>query len=66
MNSVNRILDSYDYLTPELAVKHGISKFKFYKYLKDNNLEQVSRGIYISKDVQKLFFHMMKHFIFMD
>lgn len=50
MNSVNEILKSYDYLTPELAEKHGISKFKFYKYLSDNDFEQVGRGIYASTD----------------
>lgn len=50
MNSVNEILKPYDYLTPELAKKHGISKFKFYKYLSDNDFEQVGRGIYASKD----------------
>lgn len=50
MNSVNEILKPYDYLTPELAEKHGISKFKFYKYLSDNDFEQVSRGIYAAKD----------------
>lgn len=50
MNSVSEILKPYDYLTPELAEKHGISKFKFYKYLSDNDFEQVSRGIYAAKD----------------
>lgn len=50
MNNINEILKSYDYLTLELAEKHGISKYKFYKYVSENDLEQVARGIYAVKD----------------
>lgn len=43
-------LESYDYLTPEIARKNGISKFEFYKYVHDNEYEQVNHGIYVRKD----------------
>ena len=36
----------HDYITPKIAEKSGISKFKFYKYVKENGLEPVSHGIY--------------------
>lgn len=40
MDNINQVLKPYNYLTPELAKKHGISKFKFYKYVSDNDLER--------------------------
>lgn len=60
MSSRTEILQSYDYLTPEIASKHGISKFKFYKYLADNQFEKISHGFYVAKNdwVDELFiFH---------
>lgn len=50
MYNINEALKTYNYLTPELAKQHGISKFKFYKYVSDNDLEQVGRGVYAAKD----------------
>lgn len=50
MSNVHEILKAYDYLTPELAKKHGISKWQFYKYLNDNHFEQVGRDIYVLND----------------
>lgn len=47
---MNELAKNYEYLTPELAEKSGISKFKFYKYVRENNMEQVQRGIYVSKN----------------
>lgn len=36
-------------LTPKMAAELGISKFKFYKSVHENQLEQVGHGIYVSK-----------------
>ena len=41
------LLKKYAFITPKIAKQNGISK---YKYVRDNNLEQVERGIYASKD----------------
>lgn len=46
MNEVAELFQKYDYLTPKIAKESGISKFKFYQYVRENDLEQVSRGIY--------------------
>lgn len=44
-------LNELDYLMPSIAKENGISKWKFYKYIKDNDgVEKVSRGIYANKD----------------
>ena len=46
MNEMTRLVQNYDYLTARIAGKSGISKFKFYKYVRENGLEPVSRGVY--------------------
>ena len=46
MNEMTRLVQNHDYLTPRIAGKSGISKFKFYKYVRENGLEPVSRGVY--------------------
>lgn len=46
MNTMTELVHYHDYLTPGIAAKSGISKFKFYKYVRENGLEPVSRGIY--------------------
>ena len=50
MSKENELFRNCDYLTPEIARKNGISKARFYKYIHDNELEQVGHGIYIRKD----------------
>lgn len=35
------------FLTPQMARKKGISKYKFYNYVRKNNMEQVARGVYV-------------------
>lgn len=50
MNEMIKLVQNYDYLTPKIAKKSGISKFKFYKYVHANGLERVSHGIYSSGD----------------
>ena len=44
------LLKQYDYLTFKNAKDQGISKYKFYQYVKDNNLEKIDRGVYIQKN----------------
>lgn len=50
MDNMDEVFQKYHYLTPEIAKKNGISKFKFYKYVQENNLKQIRRGIYTVKD----------------
>lgn len=50
MNEMKKLLQYYNYLTPEIAKKSGISKFQFYKFIHENEYEKVGRGVYISKD----------------
>ncbi|MDO5336764.1 MAG: abortive phage infection protein [Eubacteriales bacterium] len=50
MDKMSRLIQNHNYITPEIAEKSGISKFKFYKYVRENGLEQVRRGIYSSAD----------------
>ena len=46
MDEMTRLVQNYDYITPKIAEESGISKFKFYKYVRENGLESVSRGVY--------------------
>ena len=46
MSEMRKLVKSHDYITPRIAEKSGISKFKFYKYVHENGLEAVSRGVY--------------------
>lgn len=46
MNKMTELAQNYDYLTPRIARESGVSKFRFYKYVKNSGLEAVSRGIY--------------------
>ena len=50
MTDMNQIAESHEYLTPDIANQAGISKAAFYKYIHENEMEPVSRGIYIAKD----------------
>ncbi len=49
-DSASEALEKYSYLTPEDARGLSISKFRFYKYVRDNNFEQVGHGIYVAAD----------------
>ena len=49
MDEMTKLVQNHDYLTPRIAEKSGISKFKFYKYVRENGLEPVSRGVYSTK-----------------
>ena len=50
MTDMNQIAENHEYLTPDTANEAGISKAAFYKYIHENEMEPVSRGIYIAKD----------------
>lgn len=43
-------LQEKDILTTEMARKSGVSKYKFYQFLKDNEYEQIGHGVYAAKD----------------
>ena len=44
------LLKKYDYLSFKNVKDYGISKFKFYQYVRNNNLEKIDRGVYIQKN----------------
>lgn len=46
MDEMTSLIKNFDYITPKLAEKFEISKFKFYKYVRENRLKQVSHGVY--------------------
>lgn len=46
MSKMTKLIQNHEYLTPKIAEKNGISKYKFYEYIRENGLEQVYRGIY--------------------
>lgn len=50
MNEMARLFQNHDYLTPKIAEQSGVSKYEFYKYVHENGLEPVSRGIYSARD----------------
>ncbi len=40
-----------DYLTLEMAKQNGISKYRFYKFIHENGLERIGKGVYSSEGV---------------
>ena len=50
MNNAEELLKEYKYITPEIAENHGISKYRFYKYVNENRLIKAGHGIYQSDD----------------
>ena len=46
MRKITKLIQNHEYLTPKIAERNGISKYKFYEYVRENGLEQVYRGIY--------------------
>ncbi len=49
MNEMVNLAQNHDYLTPKIAKESGISKFKFYRYVKENGLKPVRRGVYATE-----------------
>jgi predicted transcriptional regulator of viral defense system len=50
VNEIVTRLQNHDILTASIAEKAGMSKFKFYKFVKENGYEQISRGMYVAQD----------------
>ena len=48
--NMEQLAESHDYLTPEMARAAGITKAEFYRYIHENELEPVFRGIYAPKE----------------
>ncbi len=46
----NRILQDKDIVTTGMARTAGMSKYKFYQFIKENEYEQIGHGIYASKN----------------
>ena len=40
-----------DYLTPEIARRNGVSKYRFYRFVHENELERIGKGMYSKEDV---------------
>ena len=51
--STAKLLKNYSFLTFQIAEKHGISKYKFYKFIRENNWNRIMRGIYMPQDEWK-------------
>ena len=56
MNEMARMAQNHDYLTPKIAKEFGISKFKFYRYVRENGLEPLvhTLTIYSGYNVHRL------------
>lgn len=45
MDEMEILIKKNDYITPEIAKKNGISRYKFYKYVRENGLDVRVRRI---------------------
>ena len=50
MNEARMLPQDCDYLTAETARHNGISKYRFYKFIHDNELERIGKGMYSKED----------------
>ena len=50
MNDIDKLIDNSGLITTKTIVRNNGSKADYYKYLKSNDFEMISRGIYASKD----------------
>lgn len=50
MNDIEKFIDNSGMITTKTIVKNNESKTGFYKYLKNNDFEMISRGIYATKN----------------
>lgn len=50
MNDIEKLIEESGIITTKDVVQNNHSKAEFYHYLKKNNFEQVSRGVYASQD----------------
>lgn len=50
MNEIENLVDESGMITTKNVARNNQSKAEYYNYLKENNFEQISRGIYASHD----------------
>jgi len=50
VNEFEKLVDESGMITTKDVIKNNQSKAEFYNYLKNNNFEQISRGIYASQN----------------
>lgn len=50
MKNENKSIQDSGCITPQKAYEMGMSKFQFYQYVRTNDLEPISRGIYVPKN----------------
>lgn len=50
MNEIENLVDESGMITTKNVTRNNQSKAEYYNYLKENNFEQISRGIYASQD----------------
>lgn len=50
MNEIEKLVDGSGMITTKKVVEKNQSKAEFYDYLKKNNFEKITRGIYASQD----------------
>lgn len=50
MNGIENLVDESGMITTKNVSRNNQSKAEYYNYLKENNFEQISRGIYASQD----------------
>ena len=50
MNEIENLVDESGMITTKNVARNNQSKTEYYNYLKENNFEQISRGIYASQD----------------
>ena len=49
MDKIAKKLSKLEYLTPKAAKQLGISKYQFYQYVHQNDLQAVRKGIYVDE-----------------
>ena len=50
MNEIENLVDESGMITTKNVARNNQSKAEYYNYLKENNFEQITRGIYASQD----------------
>lgn len=50
MNTMHDLALQYDTLSAQLAQQKGISKTNFYRFVKENNYERITPGLYMKQD----------------
>lgn len=51
MSEIRKLSLNDDYFIPEIARQNGVSKYSFYKFVHENGLERIGKGIYSKEDV---------------